>query len=209
MWSLCGHFLPRTTDGYPPPAADPGVSLPMSGVGAAVRSRGRQTWRERGARVCIVPLQGFRCGGPHSGEDPGIRSPGLGGVQSGGPPVSISSLPLPRTCCPGHPEAGALHVSPSAAPPQRGDVTNCRHGTHQGAKTSSIAGFFIRSPECGGEEAQGCVGAGLWVSAWRCWERGTSCFLNVAVGDASIRASPVQPPERRQWGHPRVSTSPP
>lgn len=47
------------------------------------RGGGRQGG-ERGACVCIVPLQGSRCCGPHSGEDPGCMAGSGGGRQGRG-----------------------------------------------------------------------------------------------------------------------------
>lgn len=115
------------------------------------RGGGRQGG-ERGACVCIVPLQGSRCCGPHSGEDPGCMAGSGGGRQGAtevrkGPwghlePFTATDL-LPWVIQEKH----ARHrPSPSAPPPQGEDIINYRHRTHQGATMPSLASLFMCSP---------------------------------------------------------------
>lgn len=125
---------------------------------AAARSPGKTDMGARGARVCIVPLQGSRCYSPHSGQDPGVRS--RGGQE--GPcecrrPHTSTDLPwlLQKHAC--------RRSSPSATPPQGEDTINCRHRTHQGARLS-LSKLLYMFPR--GKEAQGGVGTDLWASAW-------------------------------------------
>lgn len=123
MWSLRGNF--STHNGRLPHASLTlhGVPLPTS------RSQG-ETHGGEGARVCIVPLQGWRCYTPHSAQDPGVRS--RGGQEA---PVSVSALTRPQTC-PGSPRS--MHVT--GLPPPRPSLQErtpwSRHRTHQGARLS-------------------------------------------------------------------------
>lgn len=178
-----------------------GVPLPASRGWAAARSPGETDTGARGARVCIVPLQGSRCYSPHSGQDPGVRS--QGGQE--GPckrrrPHSSTDLHwlLQKHAC--------RRSSPSATPPQGVDTINCRHRTHQGARLS-LSKLLYMFPR--GERGPG-----------RCWDRFVGkCLVMLGAGYTVFpkrgsyghlsQGPPVQPLERRPWGCPRVSTSPP
>lgn len=124
-----------------------------------------ETGEER-ARVCIVPLQGSRCCGPHSGEDPGVG--GMEKIRKGPceqlrPYTSTNLLAwvIWKHAC--------HRPSPSANLPQEEDSINCRHKTHRGARMTFLASFFICS--------SGESGPGLY------WDRSVGkCLVMLGAG---------------------------
>ena len=128
--------------------------LPLSKVRTARRSRGRQAWwRERSLRL-HSSLTGLEVRGPPLWSGPWGVWLGAGGWVAGGnggqegPLWASRALHLHRPPAFGHPGEGHMpHAFPLCAPTSgRGHHKLQAQDTHQGARTPSLASFFICSP---------------------------------------------------------------